>query len=61
MVTYDGIPKTESEQNFDFVGLSTDTKPTGSVDGMTIRNGSSFFELDTQTLFFYDADSETWK
>lgn len=61
MITYDGIPKTENEQNFDFSGLSTDTKPTGEVDGMTIRNGSSFFEMDTKQLFYYDAESETWK
>ena len=60
MVTYDGMPKTEPYQNFDFTGLSSDTKPTGTVDGVTIRNGSSFFEMDTKTVKFYDAAHETW-
>ena len=60
MITYDGIPTTEEERNFDFRGLSTDTKPTGEYNGLAIKNGSTFFEIDTQTVKFYDADSETW-
>ena len=41
-------------------GLSSDTKPT-EWNGRPIGNGSCFFELDTQTAFFFDADSSTWK
>lgn len=41
-------------------GKSTDTKPT-ETDGLKIDNGSIFIELDTQSLFFYDLDSQTWK
>ena len=37
-------------------GLSTDTKPT---DG--IANGSILLEMDTSTVYMFDADSETWK
>lgn len=36
--------------------LSTDTKPT---DG--IANGSILLEMDTSTVYMFDADSETWK
>lgn len=43
-----------------FKGLSTDTKPTGTFEGLKITNGSSFFEMDTQQVFFYDGDSEDW-
>lgn len=45
---------------FSFKGLSTDTKPTGDWAGIEIKNGSSFFELDTQKISFYDGDSKSW-
>lgn len=41
-------------------GMSTDTKPT-KIGDKTIENGSVFIEIDTQKLFFFDADSQTWK
>jgi hypothetical protein len=50
----------EKADNIELRGLSTDTKPT-EWSGKPIGNGSSFFELDTQTVFFFDADSQTWK
>ena len=43
-----------------FKGLSTDTKPTGTYGGREIMNGSSFFEIDTQNLAFYDGSTDTW-
>lgn len=47
--------------SFDFDGLSSDTKPTETYNGDPIKNGSSFFEMDTKTIYFYDAASKTWK
>ena len=41
-------------------GLSTDSKPTGTYLQYAIGNGSSFFEIDTQSLKFYNETSETW-
>jgi hypothetical protein len=41
-------------------GLSTDTKPTGTYEGKKIANGSTFFEMDTQVVKFYDAENDTW-
>ena len=41
-------------------GLSTDTKPT-KVGDKKIDNGSVFIEINTQKIFFFDADSQTWK
>ena len=41
-------------------GLSTDTKPTGTFAGKAIANGSSFFEMDTQNVKFYDAENDAW-
>jgi hypothetical protein len=41
-------------------GLSTDTKPT-EIDGKEISNGSVFVEIDTQKIFFFDAENKQWK
>lgn len=38
----------------EFIGKSTDTKPT---DG---RNGDTFIEMDTGIVFVYDAESQAW-
>lgn len=42
---------------FQFAGLSTDEKPTGD----SVQNGSSYIEMDTGTLYFYDAANEEWR
>lgn len=42
------------------VCLSTDTKPTETSDGFAINNGSLLYEMDTQTFFMYNADTDTW-
>lgn len=44
----------------EIVGLSTDTKPTDSIEGIKIQNGSSFRELDTGKRFLFDAENITW-
>ena len=45
------IPNLASE----FVGLSTDTKPTEGV-----ANGSTFVEMDTSTLYAFDEEGQDW-
>lgn len=45
---------------FEFRGLSSDTKPTETYEGETIGNGSTFFEMDTQEVKFYDAGTNAW-
>lgn len=54
--TYEGYNYTK----FELSGLSTDTKPTITLDGKNIANGSTFLEIDTKDVKFYDADSDTW-
>lgn len=41
-------------------GMSTDTKPI-TIGDKEIGNGSVFIEIDTQSMFFFDEDSQTWK
>ena len=36
-------------------GLSTDTKPTG------VCNGSAFIEMDSNDVYFYDAENAIWR
>lgn len=39
----------------DYIGLSTDTKPTTGV-----ANGSHFYEMDTAKDYYFDAESKAW-
>lgn len=41
-------------------GLSTDEKPT-TIGDRPISNGTAFIEIDTQKIYFYDAENEEWK
>jgi len=43
-----------------FYGLSTDTKPINSFNGVQIHNGYYFYEMDTQDIYMFDAESKTW-
>lgn len=54
------ITKNTQENTLSFKGLSTDTKPTETFQGLEIPNGSSFLEIDTQNMVFYDAENKTW-
>lgn len=38
----------------DFIGLSTDTKPTD------VENASSFYEMDTKALYLFDEQNKVW-
>ena len=41
----------------EFVGLSTDTKPTDS----SVPNGATFLEIDTSIVYIYDKENEQWR
>ena len=41
-------------------GLSTDTKPTTTIDGMPIPNGSVYTEVDTGKNFMFSSSNTTW-
>lgn len=60
MITVDiGLDK-DLKGVMEFKGLSTDTKPTENYEGIPIRNGSSFLEIDTQDVKFYNGATNTW-
>lgn len=60
MITAEKSYGTNNTAAFAFMGLSTDNKPTETYQGVKIQNGSTFFEMNTQKLSFYDGDSDTW-
>lgn len=60
MISYEFTPTPNGDNMFSFKGLSTDTKPTETHDGMKIANGSSFLEMDQKDVKFYNADGQTW-
>lgn len=47
---------TENHYRWDFVGLSTDSKPTPATSQKVV-NGSTYYEADTSKLFVYYGDS----
>lgn len=40
---------------WDFIGLSSDTKPTPETSSMVV-DGSTYFEADTSRLYFWTKD-----
>ena len=41
---------------YDFIGLSSDTKPTPATSAKVV-DGSTFFEADTSKLYFWTKDN----
>lgn len=41
-------------------GLSTDTKPTSTMGGYPIPNGSTYEEIDTGVKYMFDAENKVW-
>ena len=61
MVTINTLSNvTEDKAMFEFYRLSSDTKPTNRYNGLNISNGSSFFEIDTQSISFYNEAANVW-
>lgn len=62
MVTVDEIPKLKQGGKYEcsFKGLSTDEKPTVKYNGLPIANGSTFIEMNTKSLKYYDEANATW-
>ena len=44
----------------ELTGMSTDQKPTKEFESYPIVNGSSFFEMDSGEMYWFDGDKKTW-
>lgn len=60
MVSFEVTSYDTDSTTFSFKGLTTDEKPTGTFEGRKIANGSSFFAMDTQDVYFYDGNTNQW-
>ncbi len=60
MITADRVNGNYEKAQFSFKGKSTDTKPVDLWKETVIANGSSFLEIDTKALSFYDEDTKSW-
>lgn len=54
------IEPDETKITVELRGLSTDTKPT-EINNKIIDNGSTFVEIDTGKIYFYDLENQEWK
>lgn len=57
-IVIDGV--TRSRELFRFTGLASDTKPVTEYNGVLIRNGSIFIEIDTGKSYLYDEEGGKW-
>lgn len=44
----------------ELTGMSADQKPTKEFEGYPIINGSSFFEMDSGDVYWFDGEKRTW-
>lgn len=58
MITNQGAFSTDKPM--ELYGKSTDTKPTVKLKNTKIPNGSTFLEMDTGDIYFYDSDTDAW-
>lgn len=57
-IVIDGV--TRSRELYRFTGLASDTKPVTEYNGVLIRNGSIFIEIDTGKAYMYDEEGGKW-
>ena len=60
MITAVRTGGTNEAGTWDFTGLSTDEKPTETFEECKILNASTFFEMDTKKVSFYDESTDDW-
>lgn len=60
MVTLQKMGGEYNRNVLELVGKSGDLKPTDTIDGMIITNGSTFYELNTKKVYMFDYDTKTW-
>lgn len=56
MITIDRVGGSMVYNSAEFKGLSSDIKP---IDD-SIPNGSTLYEMNTQSVFMYDAENKKW-
>lgn len=60
MVTGFRVEGTEEKGKWELQGNSSDTAPMGSFEGSELMNGSSYFNMNNQTVVFWDEENQEW-
>lgn len=59
MITNDTI-KNQGDDVKGFIGLSTDDKPIDKINGITLKNGMYFYEMDTCDVYMFSETTREW-
>jgi len=43
-----------------FAGLSSETKPTVTYEGVYMSSETTYLAMDTSTVYFYSEETEQW-
>lgn len=54
------ISNAEDNNVQDLRGLSSELKPIGNFQDKPIKNGSTFYEIDTGDVYMYDKENARW-
>lgn len=60
MVSFTKYGDNYNVPQIEIYGKSTDEKPVKDETGMAIPNGSLFVEMDTSTVYAFDAEEKVW-
>lgn len=60
MVSIESNDNRYNRNNNILYGLSTDNKPTDSFEGIPLKNGMKFIEMDTKNTLYYDESTGSW-
>lgn len=54
------LNKDAYEQPMSLCGKTADEKPVGEYGNVKIRNGSTFYDMDTGKVYMYDEAGQVW-
>lgn len=60
MVTGVRVEGTDIKGKWELQGNASDTAPNGTFEGSELMNGSSYFDMDNQTVKFWDEENTKW-
>lgn len=60
MVTCNKYGDRANRMWMELYGLSTDEKPIEKMGTIGIGNASTFYEMDTKSIFIYDEENHRW-
>lgn len=60
MISIDVFRGVKNTETMELIGLSIDEKPVKEYEGHAIKNGSTYYEMNTKKAFLYDEENHIW-